>query len=398
VKVLSAATGGAASAVVCGAAGAVAYLMGGPLGRAMRARAERARTLASAVVTEVRAENVTFMAGSIAYHAFVSLLPLLLLLLAVATLVGDQSVERAIFAVAEAMLSRGAGEALVGELRSSTESTGLSLLGVVVLLWGTLRIFRGLDTAFSDIYETEATNTFLDQVSDGLVVLVAVGLAIVVVGSVGDLARTGVPALDRVLGGVLAVGGLSLAFLPMYYVFPDAEVTVAEVVPGTVFAAVGLATFETLFGLYLQLPSRTPDGDVVAGVVVLLTWLYFSGLVILLGAVLNAVLANRSRDVDVAPVFGGEPVAGRSGGAPASREELVDAVDRLEGLLAEDPEVRIAAGDSELTVPAPTHVVADTDAPMLLARGRPVRLELQWTPARASTAPEGSTGQENRTD
>jgi signal peptidase len=39
------------------------------------------------------------------------------------------------------------------------------VLGVVLLIWGTLRIFRGLDTAFSDIYESEAANPFTDQAS-----------------------------------------------------------------------------------------------------------------------------------------------------------------------------------------------------------------------------------------
>jgi hypothetical protein len=32
-----------------------------------------------------------------------------------------------------------------------------------------MRIFRGLDTAFSGIHETESENTFADQLGDGLV-------------------------------------------------------------------------------------------------------------------------------------------------------------------------------------------------------------------------------------
>ena len=59
----------------------------------MDARSSHLVRLGRAVVYEVRAENLTFMAGSIAYHAFVSLLPLLLLALAVATKVGNRDLE-----------------------------------------------------------------------------------------------------------------------------------------------------------------------------------------------------------------------------------------------------------------------------------------------------------------
>mgnify|MGYP000300745586 CR=1 FL=1 len=54
-----------------------------------------------------------------------------------------------------------------------------SVVGVVVLLWGTRKIFCGLDTAFSEIYETTAKNSFRDKVIDGLVVFVVVLVAVV---------------------------------------------------------------------------------------------------------------------------------------------------------------------------------------------------------------------------
>jgi membrane protein len=365
----------------------------------MSSRRTRARTLLSGIYTEVRAENVTFMAGSIAYHAFVSLLPLLLLLLTVASLVGDRSIEQAIIAVASAMLSQGAGDVLVSELRSSTGATGVSALGVAVLLWGTLRIFRGLDTAFSDIYETEAANSFLDQILDGLVVLVGVAIAIVAAGYLQDLVVTGMQQVDYVVGGVAAVAGIALAFYPMYYVFPDADLTVPEALPGSVFAGVGLATFESLFGLYLQFSSKSPDANIVTGVVVLLTWLYFSGLIVLTGAVVNAVLGNRSQDVNVVPVFGtnGTTDDGHAVTA-ASRDTLVEAVEAIDGLFAEHEEVRFGAGGDETTLPAPNHVIKDADA-SLLSSGRPVKLELQWTPAPdAGADDDGDDGSTDATD
>ena len=178
----------------------------------MDRRLRRAVSVGRALVHEIRTERITFMAGSIAYHAFVSLLPLLLLVLAVVAALDRPGIEQGIIALAAALLSPGAGDVLVAELRST--STGVSVLGLLVLIWGTLRIFRGLDTAFSDIYETEAHNTLVDQFADGLVVLACVALAILV-GAGLERALSFDGTMGWVAGRAVLVVGLALAFLPI---------------------------------------------------------------------------------------------------------------------------------------------------------------------------------------
>ncbi|ELZ82385.1 ribonuclease BN-like protein [Haloferax elongans ATCC BAA-1513] len=343
----------------------------------MNSRVERALTLGRAIVYEVRTERLTFMAGSIAYGAFVSLLPLFLLVLAAVSATGDQNLRESVFAVIESVLTPGASSVIVAELEASSQLASLSLIGVLVLVWGTLRIFRSLDTAFSDIYESEAANTFADQLSDGIVVFATVALAVVV----GALIETVLPPLDGTLGWViyrvLLVVVLFVTFFPMYYIFPDEDLVALEVVPGTLVAAVGLTTFESLFRLYVQFSSRSPDSSVVAGILVLLTWLYFSGLVILLGAAVNAVLSNRSRDVNVRPLFGGVPLDSQSGGT--NRREVVAALEQFDHLFANAPDdVEVRIGDERVVIPRPEKVVLDTDTSRFLPEG-PVRFELRWS-------------------
>ncbi|ELZ94006.1 ribonuclease BN-like protein [Haloferax mucosum ATCC BAA-1512] len=344
----------------------------------MNPRATRALTLGRAIAYEVRAERLTFMAGSIAYGAFVSLLPLFLLVLAAVSATGNGSLRQSVIAVIQSVLTPGAGSIIVAELESSTQLASLSVVGVLVLVWGTLRIFRGLDTAFSDIYESEAANTFADQVTDGLLVFVTVALAVVA----GAFIESTLPALDGALGWVvyrgLLVAVLFVTFYPMYYIFPDEDVTYTEVVPGTLVAAVGLTTFESLFRLYVQFSSRSPESSVVAGILVLLTWLYFSGLVILLGAAVNAVLSNRSRDVNVRPLFGGVPLDSNDGNT--TRRNVVTAIQRLDHLVADNPteDVEVRVGDETVVVPRPEKLVVDTDTNRFLPEG-PVRLEFRWS-------------------
>jgi membrane protein len=73
----------------------------------------------------------------------------------------------------------------------------------------------------------------------GLVVAVGVALAVLTLE---------VP-LVGVLGPLLLVAVLAVTFLPMYYVLPPVEVSVREVLPGAVAAAVGWVVLQTGFRL-----------------------------------------------------------------------------------------------------------------------------------------------------
>ncbi len=257
-------------------------------------RFRRLLAVVVAVVRVVRRKNITFMAGSIAYNAFVSLLPLLLILFLVVAAVGNDPLALYVVELTERYLTPNAQLLLASALTDRTGQAGLSAISVVTLLWGTLKIFRGLDTAFAELYASEAESTLLDQLRDGFVVLFAVLFAILAAGVAGA-AFALFPAVPYVgfLSPLVLVVGLSLAFLPMYYVFPDADVTVREVLPGTVVASVGWALLEALFQVYAAAASTYEVYGTIGAVLLLLTWLYFGGLVLMTGAAVNVVLAGR---------------------------------------------------------------------------------------------------------
>ncbi len=118
----------------------------------------------------------------------------------------------------------------------------------------------------------------------------------------------------------MLVGGLTIAFLPMYYFFPDVDVSVREVLPGVLVAAVGWAALQSLFQVYVALSSSSDSAGPIGAILLLLTWLYFGGLILLVGAVVNA---TRSGHIDIeSDALGGSP-------ANPDRDPVVDA-DRRE--------------------------------------------------------------------
>ena len=190
------------------------------------------RAIVVSVYREARAENLTFMAGSVAYHAFVSLLPFLLVLLVAVQAATDGAVARDVVTGIGGYVSPNNGALLADAVVSASASTGLSILGLVTLVWGTLKVFRTLDKAFSDIYETEAANPLADQLSDGVVVLLGVGTAAALAALAGTVVSLdGSGLVGQLVVWVAFVAGLALAFFPIYYVFPDEDVTVREVLP-----------------------------------------------------------------------------------------------------------------------------------------------------------------------
>ncbi|ADB59158.1 ribonuclease BN [Haloterrigena turkmenica DSM 5511] len=354
----------------------------------MNVRRDRVETVLRAIVHELKVERVTFMAGSIAYNAFLSLLPLLLLLLTIISSVGDEGLERGLLSITRAALTPGAADVLVEELQTST--AGASLLGLAALLWGALRIFRSLDMAFSDIYESQAENTFLDQLRDGLVVLVSVAAVVAVV-----------IVLESLGGGLEAVGGTAgwllhrlllvvatgVALVPMYYLFPDEpKITVVEVLPGVGVTAVGLVTAESAFRLYVEYGSTNAENGLLSGVIVLMTWLYVSGLVILVGAAVNAVLSNRSEDVSIEPVIGGVALEAGSAGATvpdgadgaARTVDPIRTIGALEDRLPTASDVRIVVDGESVQVPPPDRVDGDRETSAIPFVDDSVGVGLRW--------------------
>ncbi|MFC7167730.1 YhjD/YihY/BrkB family envelope integrity protein [Halospeciosus flavus] len=110
----------------------------------MRGYVARIRQVARAVYRELRAENVTFMAGSIAYHAFVSVLPFLALVLVVVAAFGGEQRATAIVRFTEAYLTPSTQNLLTDAAEKAASDAGVSVVGGVALLWGTSKIFRGL--------------------------------------------------------------------------------------------------------------------------------------------------------------------------------------------------------------------------------------------------------------
>jgi len=105
----------------------------------------------------------------------------------------------------------------------------------------------------------------------------------------------------------VALVGLALA---LYLFTPENYLTVRQALPGAIFFAVGWIVATKLFQLYVARYDRyNPTYLALASIIVLLTWMYLTCLLLLLGGKLNAIIRRESERISVAAPLAPAPVA-----------------------------------------------------------------------------------------
>lgn len=248
------------------------------------------------IVRRVRDEELSFVAASVAFYAFFSVIPLVLLALALGSLLGGESFEALVLSFVGGYLSA-EGEVVVTEALTSPEGRlGASAVGFVALAWSALKVFRAVDVAFDSVYEVESTASLPERVFSAVVALTAifVGAGLVVGLGIAVVRLNAVAPYAGFLGRLVLVGGLVVVFVPLYYVMPPVSVSLRETLPGTATAVVGWLLLQALFGLYASTAARYQAYGLLGAVLLFLLWLYFGAMVLLTGAVVNAVVAEKT--------------------------------------------------------------------------------------------------------
>jgi membrane protein len=260
---------------------------------------------------EMGTDHLTLIAGGVAYAWFLALFPGLIAAVLVYGLVTDPAdVTRQINNLA-AGLPDDAKSLLTDQLQTlaATPQEGLGfglLVSVALALWSASSGMAGLVEAINIAYDEEETRGFVKKrglalmLTVGLLIFLAVAIGLVAVLPVvldqlglGVLASIGVQVARW--GGLVAVMMIALALL--YKLGPDRDAPQMRwVSTGAITATVLWVVASVAFSLYVNnFGSYGKTYGSLAGVVVLLLWLYITALVVLLGAELNAETEGQTK-------------------------------------------------------------------------------------------------------
>lgn len=243
------------------------------------------------IVVLATKKEVPFLAASIAYYAFAALIPLLLFAFIVISTIGGTDLAVRIVVVTQGFLTPTSQELIRNAVTQTEGRTGVIVGAGLVFVWSVFRLLRGLEIAISMVYETELSPPVLTQLTTAAMLFLALLIAGTGLVSISVLFAVlpDLPLIGFVSAGAVLVA-LILVFWPIYYLLPAIDHSLVDALPGAIVAAVSWAILNTLFGIYAAYASQYEVYGVLGGVLLLLTWFYISGVIIVFGAVINAVL------------------------------------------------------------------------------------------------------------
>lgn len=235
------------------------------------------------------------LAALIAFRAFFSLFPLLLLMTTVLgyVLAGNPDLRR------EAVDSVLAQLPVIGEQikLSSLEGNGLALaIGIVGSLWAGFGVILAAEAALDRVWAVPFRDRlgFLASRLRALALLAVLGTLTIASTIVSGLVGGGAGALGPVAGIALSLCINLLVFAALYFLLGAKPRSFSQLVPGVVLAAVCWSALQLVGGYFVghEIRNATPAYGTFALVLGLLIWVNLGATLTVLGAELNVVRAR----------------------------------------------------------------------------------------------------------
>jgi membrane protein len=251
--------------------------------------------------TRVRDDNIPLLSAGVAFYAMLSIFPALIAVISIYGLVAEpQSATAQVQKLADIMPDQ-ARETLTGQLEALTKSAGKGLslgaaLGILAAIWTASAGMKAMIAGINVAYDQIETRKFLKLrglallLTLGAIVTMAVAIGIIVVLPVvtGLLGPAGRILLAIVRWPLLA--GLMLVGVGVLYRFAPnrRDAKWRWVTAGSVVATLLWLLGSGVFSLYVNsFATYNRTYGVLGAVIILLTWLFLSSFVVLLGAELN---------------------------------------------------------------------------------------------------------------
>jgi membrane protein len=261
-------------------------------------------------VKETQADNGLGLAAQLAYYFFLALFPALLFLIALAGAFASADLVTSLLNMMSGAVPPDVVSIIREQLISVAQGsqTGIMTFGVVAALWSSSAAMVALIDSVNRAYDVEDARPWWKQRVTAI--LLTIGMAAFILVSFGLVVAR--PEIAASVAGRFGLGAalewswkifqwpvvfalVTAAFALVYYFGPDVDQDFVFLTPGSVLATLLWLVGSVAFRFYVvNFGSYNETYGAIGGVMVLLLWLYISGLVVIIGAEMNAEIEHAS--------------------------------------------------------------------------------------------------------
>lgn len=250
-------------------------------------------------MAEIKNDRVTLVAAGMAYYGFLAFFPAVIAAIGVLGLLQvPESTVAEIQSSIQSSLPEEASDIVVSAIENANEQDESSsllaaVIGIAVALWSASSAFVALQKGLDVAYDVTDERKFVKTRLVAFALIVATGL----LGGVPSPFFTfGDSTLFIVLGWVLTVLAVMVLFSVFYYLGPNRDSPRwTWVSAGGVLGTLLWLGTSAAFGIYVEnFGSYGETYGTMAGVVVLILWLFLTSVSVLIGGELNAELERQA--------------------------------------------------------------------------------------------------------
>jgi len=256
------------------------------------------------------------LAAALAYYTTFSLAPLLVLVIAIAGLLGGREAAQGFVISQVEDLLGGQGRQFIQDMLENasdpTTGTTVSILGMATLIFGALGAFNELQNALNTVWDVKPkpiagwglrVKRFVFERLLSFSMLVGIGFLLLV----SLLVSAGLAALSEFMGSItlfseivlqvlnflISFGLITLLFAMIFKFIPDVEITWRNVWLGAAITAI-LFTLGKAFGLYLGRSHVGSSFGAAGSSALIMIWVYYSSQILFFGAEFTQVFSKNS--------------------------------------------------------------------------------------------------------
>ncbi len=263
-------------------------------------------------VEEFNIDSGLKFSASLSYYTLFSMAPMLIIVIAIGSIIlGKEAAEGYLYLQFEGLIGTLGAlqlQEMIKNVRISGDTPWVTVVGVGTFFLGATGVFIEIQDSINSIWSIKVKPkrgwvrflltrivSFSMVVGIGFLLMVSLVLSAALSMLDGWLASniSAFVWLAFFISQLISIGVVMLLFAVIFKVLPDAELHWRDVLVGAFFTAVLFLVGKYLINLYLSRSSTVSAYGAAGAVVLIILWVYYSAIILYLGAEFTKVYANK---------------------------------------------------------------------------------------------------------